>query len=212
MTRAIEYTAALPGYKLGFFKMDQPSSDTKSYETDAGVLAAHGVNCFVLAGSPTREAIKFTAELHAKLPVGSVILGTSSLCNTGWTHAVPANVDPVLYCTTPVRRIASYPEGKQFSSRFSSTEHKVPTAYAFWGYLAGTLVANAINGIDQSDKRVAVMANLVNNVTNPEDYTFDTDGDLSAGRAGSTYGLDKVVSGIPKPAEVLTGRPALPGS
>jgi len=214
MTRAIEYTAALPTYKLGFFKMDQPSNDTNSYEPDASVLAAHGVNCFVLAGAPTSAAVKFTTELHDKLPVGSVIVGTSSLCNSGWTRAVPAGVDPSLYCTTPVQRIASYPGGKHFSSIFWKADHRAPTAYTFWGYLAGTLVMDAINGIDVPDKRAAVMANLVNNVTNPDDaYTFDTpDGDLSPGGAGSTYGLDKVVHGVPTPDHVLTGSPVLPAS
>jgi branched-chain amino acid transport system substrate-binding protein len=214
MARAIAMTAKL--YKLGFYAMEPPSNDTKTYEADGATLVAHGVNCFVLAGRATPAAIAFTTEIENKLPVGSVIIGTSSLCNADWTDpargGVSARVDASLYCTTPVRRLASYPDGKHFSALFHRTYHKAPTAYTFWGYLAGMLVLKAIDGIDLPDTRAAVMSNLVNNVNNPPAYTFDSDGDLSPGPAGSYYGLDKIVKGMPRPYQVLKPGPLLPES
>ncbi len=215
MARAIAPTAKL--YKLDFYAMEPPTNDRKTYEADAATLAAHGVNCFVLAGRATPAAVAFTTELQDKLPVGSVIVGTSSLCNPGWTDAarggVSARVDASLYCTTPVRRLASYPGGKQFNALFRSANHRAPTAYTFWGYLAGMLVLKAIGGVDLPDTRAAVMSNLVNNVTVwQEAYTFDSDGDLSPGSAGSYYGLDKIVKGMPRPYKVLKPGPLLPES
>ncbi len=56
------------------------------------------------------------------------------------------------------------------------------------------------------------MGNLVNNVTNGEAYTFDTDGDLSGGAAGSYYGLDRIVDGNPQALQGSEPGPLLPES
>ncbi len=179
---AIAQTAKL--YGLGYLAVPSPGNNAKNYEPYVAGLAGK-VTCFVLTGRVTRAAIEFTNELKAKLVPGSVIVGTNSFCNAGWSDqargGVSAEVDPVLYCTTPVLPLERYPNGKSFRSKYQQSEHRTPTAYTYYGYLAATLVLQAISDIGNDDSRRQVRLNLVNNgpSTDLETYTFDGNGDLS---------------------------------
>lgn len=209
---AIDQTAKL--YGLGYMPVSSPGNNPKNYEP---YVAGFGgkVTCFVLTGHVTRAAIAFTNELKAKLPLGSVIVGTNSFCNAGWSDqargGASAEVDPVLYCTTPVIPLDYYPNGKSFRSLYQRFEHRTPTAYTYYGYLAATLILQAISDIGNLDSRKQVMFNLVTNgpSTDLQTYTFDSNGDLS-GTAANYYGLDKIHNGIPTYDKVLEPRKWLP--
>ena len=74
-----------------------------------------------------------------------------------------------------------YPNGKSFRSLYQRFEHRTPTAYTYYGYLAATLILQAISDIGNLDSRKQVMFNLVTNgpSTDLQTYTFDSNGDLS---------------------------------
>ncbi len=210
---AIDQTAKL--YGLTFVQTPSPGNDLKAWETYGNALTQHAVNCFVLTGHVTRAAIGFTNWLNLRLPIGSVIVGTNSFCNAGWSDqargGVLAKVDASLYCTTPVIPLDRYPNGKSFGSEYRRAEHRTPTAYTYYGYLAATLVLKAIGDIGHMDSRSQVMSNLKQNnaSTDLETYTFDDNGDLT-GTAANYYGLDRIRNGIPTHDKVLEPREWLP--
>ena len=212
---AIADTAKL--YGLNFAATDPPGS-SKTYLTYTHDLAAvKGVNCFVLTGHVTPAAVAFTTYLNAQLPVGSVIVGTDGFCNPSWTDArrggVPVKVAPALYCTTPVLPLQKYPNGRHFRSVYRRQAHRTPTAYTYYGYLAGSLVLKAIGDVGGLDSRKQVLFNLVNNGASTDllTYTFDGDGDLS-GTAANFYGLDRVSAGTPRHYKTLAPREWLPSA
>jgi ABC-type branched-subunit amino acid transport system substrate-binding protein len=118
---------------------------------------------------------------------------------------VPTGVAAALYCTTPVLPLRYYPHGNAFRSKFRRMTHRTPTAYTYYGYLAGSLVLQAIRGIGRLDSRQQVMSNLVKNNASAllTTYTFDN-GDLSGEPAWDEYGLDKMYDGIPRYYKLLT--------
>ncbi len=199
-------------YKLAFVPTQPPTNDAKTYASYVSALVQHQVNCIVVAGRVTRAAIDFTTAFHTSLP-GAIILGTSGLCNRHWSDpargGVPSKVDSVLYCTTPLLPLGYYPGGRSFSARYRRARHRSPTAYTYLGYMAGSLVLQAIREIGgaHADSRRQVMSNLVTNVASIDmgaAYTFDPDGDPTGEPAAFEYGLDKVDStGIPRRYRVL---------
>jgi len=206
LVAAIEQAAKT--YKLAYVSA-APGSDTKSYETYAHDLAAtKGVDCFVLAGGVTRAAVDFTTEIKDQMPAGSVIVGTNGFCNPNWSDpargGVSAAVGASLYCTTPVLPLNRYLNGTAFESAFQKGVHHRPTAYTYYGYLAGSLVLRAIRGIGGQDSREQVLANLVDNNASAllDTYTFDSDGDIT-GPGWNEYGLDKIDHGFPRHYKVL---------
>ncbi len=213
MVAAIKGTAKL--YGLTFVPTPSPGNDLKAWENYGSVLGQRAVNCFVLTGKVTRAAIGFTNELNLKLPIGSPIVGTSGLCNARWTDAarggVSAKTAASLYCTTPVLQLKDYLHGKSFGNLYRSVTHRTPTAYTYYGYLAGALVLKAISQAGDGDSRELVMSNLVKNNASADlgTYTFDIDtGDIT-GPGFNEYGLDKVDNGIPTFDTVLTPSPLL---
>ncbi len=207
MVEAIE--TAAKNYKLGFVPVSPPAKGTKAFEAYFAALHNDRVNCFVLTGHVTRAAVAFTTQLEANLPPGSWIVGTNGLCNPGWTDpargGVPARVDASLYCMSPVLPLADYPHGKRFSGRFRTATHHAPTAYTYYGYLAASLVLQAIRQVGGLDARRTVMSNLVDNSASADldTYTFEPNGDLSGDPSANYYRLERVVHGVPTPYKVV---------
>jgi branched-chain amino acid transport system substrate-binding protein len=213
MVAAIKGTAKL--YGLTFVPTQSPGNDLKAWEAYASVLAQRAVNCFVLTGNVTRAAVGFTNELNLRLPIGSAIVGTSGLCNARWTDAarggVSAKTAASLHCTTPVLQLKDYLNGKKFGDLYRTVTRRTPTAYTYYGDLAGALVLKAISQVGNGDSRKLVMSNLNGNIASVDlgTYTFDTDtGDIT-GPGFNEYGLDKVDDGIPTFDTVLTPSPLL---
>ena len=206
MVAAIAQTAKL--YGLAFQATAPPGVDTKTYLDYTVALRDHGVNCFVLTGHVTRAAVAFTNMLNAQLPVGSVVIGTSRMCNPAWTDqargGVSTKVADALYCTTPLRPVSDYLGGTSFARIYLAAHGRQPSAYAYYGYLATRLVLAAVAAASpHADIRKQVLTNLVDNYASNEleTYGFDsTDGQVSS----TAYGLDKVVAGRPTPYKTIT--------
>lgn len=184
--------------------LPKPSAHTKDYYTYAVNLKGK-IGCAVLTGRATRAAVAFTTELRdqALVPGGlapGTIVGTSGLCNAGWTDfrrgGVQSQVAASLYCTTPIRpmTVKNYHGSAAFIAAFRRHHHhRRPSTYAYLGYEAAEMVFTAMNNLGNGlDNRSTLMSSLLDGAdrSGALGNNFDPNGNLR----DWAYGVEKVDS------------------
>lgn len=197
---ALKITAK--AYGMAYVAAPGPPRKTSAYPTYADTLRRLGVACFVLTGQVTPAAVALTDQIHVALPTGAIV-GTSGFCSRDWTdptrHGVSAVVEPYLYCTSPLLRLADYPGAKPFNTDFHRLHHRTPEPYALVGYQAAEMVIDGINNLGNGlDNRAEVLHALTGGFPTRSpvvgQYSFDSHGNLTS----HAYGVYHVVDGRPK--------------
>jgi branched-chain amino acid transport system substrate-binding protein len=159
-------------------------------------------DCFFLAGTADRTAVRVTEEVNAVLPRAR-LFAPDEMCTRAWTNprmgGVPATVDRLIECTLPPLSVGSYPGGRQFLAAYHARYGgAAPDPYAIYGYEAMKLGLDTISRLGaQGNNKLAVLRALFavrrrHSVLGA--YGFDRNGDTTL----KAYGLYRVgASGDP---------------
>ncbi|HEX3618493.1 MAG TPA: hypothetical protein VHU61_18245 [Solirubrobacteraceae bacterium] len=180
----------------------------------AHVVAPTGIHCAILVGHVTRSAEQLTLELRAQLGSAFTIVGTTGFCTPDWLRGIPSvdrkNVAAVLYCTTPARPVKDYDGYAKFVALFRRSDHREPTAYNLYGYVATVMLLRALKDIPSGDDaRQQVLSGMVEDFAPIEvdntrgqvsAFSFDTSGNVGS----NAYGIDVFRRGRPQYKRTVT--------
>jgi branched-chain amino acid transport system substrate-binding protein len=209
LVRAIQVTTK--DYRMTYVPGRLTSGTSSAELTYAEDLKRQTVQCLVVAGRPTAEAVSLVKMFHAELPTDP-ILATSGLCNQQFTNphdgGLPAVLDPYVSCISPVLPLSRYGAlARTFIADYRAKfRHQTPGPYSAYGYVAGELAAIAIDTLDFSppDNREAVQTALLGGEEHESELLgeliFDAHGDLLSRRVG----LFRIEDGVPVLRSVLT--------
>jgi branched-chain amino acid transport system substrate-binding protein len=158
-----------------------------SFAAYAATLKRLHVDCFLLAGVPSKGAVTLTKDVHAALPTAK-IFGPQDMCTSAWTNpregGVPAAIDPLIECTEVTESLTAYPGGKAFLAAYRARyPGSNPNSYALLGYEAMKLGLSTIAGLgNNGDSKSAVLSALfatTNRHSVLGTYSFEKDGDTT---------------------------------
>jgi branched-chain amino acid transport system substrate-binding protein len=132
------------------------------------------------------------------------------MCSSAWTTpadgGVPADIDPLIECTSVARGLRTYPGGKAFLAAYRERYGVAdPNPYAILGYEAMKLGLSTIARLGaDGDSKSAVLAALFSTAARHSvlgTYGFDKNGDTTQ----RSYGLYRVgPSGDPTFVRTIT--------
>jgi len=198
LARLIELEAAGSGLNVvSDTPIDTSAANDRSY---ARRVRAHGVDCFMFAGTTSSGAVKLVTDVNATIPTARVY-GGDGICESAFTnpaqHGISARIARLFKCTLPVYDLADYPGGRGFLSAYRAAYgDSHPDPYAIYGYEAMKLGLATVAGLgSKGNDKAAVLAALFaanrNSVLGA--YEFDSNGDTTL----SDYGVYTVADGLP---------------
>jgi branched-chain amino acid transport system substrate-binding protein len=165
-------------------------------------------DCVLLSGITSTASVQATRILHGALPRAR-IFAPDRMCTSGWTNpgdgGVPANVDPLIECTSVILSLNAYPGARAFlaayQARYAGSE---PSPYAILGYEAMSLGLSTIAHLGPYGTSKSAMLSALFSTRDRHSvlgtYGFQRDGDTTL----RSYGLYKVgANGNPTFVRVL---------
>jgi branched-chain amino acid transport system substrate-binding protein len=143
-----------------------PASKTNSVKAYEASLKAGSVGCFVIAGRVDSTTIQLAKSIHV-MDSGAFIIGSSGLCNPGWTNprdgGVPAAVAERIRCVSPNLPLSHYPGSRQFEALYHKLHPRgKPTVYTFYGYTAAEwAISSIVDSREDGDNRLTVLNTVI---------------------------------------------------
>lgn len=168
-------------------------------------LKTQTVGCFVIIGHTSSFTVKLADMLNRFAP-NAYIIGSSALCNPGWTNVrrggVGVPVSERLFCVSPILPLDRYPGAAQLTALYQRQHpHQKPSPYVLYGYAAAKLAIQAITALKQdADNRVDILDDLLfhDHTGVLGSYSFIDGNIVNTSDSSSTYGIFEVNHGNPE--------------